>query len=167
VNGSEGDLQRLPRALARRRRRLYRAVGLLVLLALGLSLVWARLEQIGDGDDAAARAGASALARAVAGDHAAFAEAEGHFERACRTMVLDAYPLFALELTRQLAARQITVSDESLRPVVEALAAGDLPQARARLDALPKAAQHDWLHRLLADMSAATVAGTSPPPRPG
>jgi len=127
-------------------------LGLTVMLVAIAALVWARLTQLSSGDEPALKKGAIALKRALQGEPAAFQEAEAQFERAARGVVLDAYPVFALELTQQLARGKVKVTSDELEPVVQHLKAGRIDDARRALNALPQPGKYRWLERLLADM---------------
>lgn len=122
-----------------------------MLLFIG-GIVWARLTQLSDGDAPATRQGAAALKRALQGDTEAFGEAREHFQRAARGIVWDGYPLFALSLTEQLARGDVQLSDETLRPVIDALRGGRIDDARRALGRLDHPDKYRWLQRLLDDM---------------
>ncbi len=145
----------LPPTQARRLRRLHRLLGVAVLLALAVGLVWVRFGRATDAKGAALRQGAVALERALTAE-ADWAPAEALFARAARASVFDPYPVFALELTQQLRQGRLDLRDPALEPVARAMAAGDLAGARRALQAVPESAPgRAWFHRLLDDMAAA------------
>lgn len=145
----------LPFSETRRRRTAVRALGIAAIVVIIAALVWARLTQLSSGDDTALRLGAVELSKAVKGDKAAFATARAHFKRAARAVVMDGYPVFVLDLTDQLEAGTVRVTDMRIAPVMEALQAGEILAAKAALEALPESDQDrfEWLARLLKDMS--------------
>lgn len=147
-----------PRAEAEKMRRRRRALGLAVVVAAIGLLVWARLGQMASGQDASAQAAAQALARAVAGDPAAFDEAREGFRRASGGMIVDAYPVFALTVVDQLTSGDLTMPDPALVEVVRAIGEGDLVAARTRAESLEDALSRAWSIRLLDDMSAPAAA---------
>lgn len=139
---------------ARRRRRLSRALGLALLTLGAAGLVFARVHQTNAGQDATLAAGATALARALAGEPGAFDEAEDAFRRSMRAVIVDVYPAFALEVTRQLAAGRVTMREVGLARVLEAMRAGRAREANAALRDVPDGLSRAWLERLLADMGS-------------
>lgn len=143
-------LDRLPRHRAERIRRRHRGVGTLVLLALIGGLVLARFVLAGDSQSVALREGLAHVRAAVCGDASAWDPAERQLTRAAHGAVFDAYPIFALELTRRVQGGDLGAVEPALLPSVEALACGDLPAARAAL--APDAQGHRWMTRLLDDL---------------
>ncbi len=155
----------LPPEVARRRRRQRQLVGVAALVILAVAFAWTRLGQLAHAQEGAERQAARALLTAVRGDPAAFPRAEAAYLRAAKDAVLDPFPVFAAELARHLARddpHAMPLADERLRPAILALAAGDVPRARALHAALPPQAQRRLLARLLDDLAAA--AETPPPP---
>lgn len=144
--------QHLSPAQARRRRRLTTLIGLTVLLILIALGVWARFEQLSGGDERLSHQGAKALQRALLGEREAFSEAEAAFSQASRAVVVDAYPVFALELTQQLRRGDVKVSAPELQVVIEHLKHGRIQRSADALSALPNPGRFRWLKRLLEDM---------------
>jgi hypothetical protein len=131
-----------------------RTAGVAVLVLVGTGLLWARIRQAEDRDEAALARGARALRAALEGRRETFSEAEAAFRDASGSMLLDAYPLFALELTLRFREGRAGVEDRRLDPVVEALARGRIEEADRLLETTRDASGYAWLRRLLDDMQA-------------
>lgn len=144
--------------LTDRQRLLFRFVGFGVILLLTAGILYARLARQSSGDEVRLQQGAAALARAIAGDRDAFAEARDAFGDASGGVIVDPYPVFALELTRRLERGETDgafLDVPELRPVVTAVARGDYTGARAQLDRAREAAGYAWFARLIDDLERA------------
>lgn|GEM_PF-2306192 len=142
-------LDALPAKRAARVRRARRLLGGLVLLAALGGLLLARFEQARSGDEAALNEGSAHLWAAIGGDEARWAKAEDAFSRAAHGSIVDAYPLFALEMTRRIRSGAWGEIEPALLPAAKAIASGDLASARAALDAADKALGHAWMAQLV------------------
>jgi len=129
----------------------------MVLLIAGLGV--ARCAQARHGEAADLAAGAAHLRSALAGDATQWEPAEAAFSRAAHGAIFNAYPVFALEMTRRIRTGDWGAIEPALRPAAQALAAGDFGGARRALDAAPGAAGYPWLSTLL---RALEEAGQSP-----
>jgi len=127
----------------------------MVMLALILGLLLVRVSHCRGGDEAALAQGSVHLLQALRGDEAAWGAAEEAFVHASRGRLFDAYPYFALTLTRHLRERDVETLEEALRPVAEALLAADLEGARAALDGARSAMGYRWMARLLEALEGA------------
>ena len=127
-------------------------IGLTVLMILIALALWARFEQLSGGDERLVHQGAKSLHRAILGDTDAYEEAEASFSQASRAVVVDGYPLFALELTQQLRRGDIKVASPELEGVIELLKSGRIKQASEALGNVPNSEKYHWVKRLLDDM---------------
>jgi hypothetical protein len=147
----------LPSHVARRRRRMVRALGVFTLTVLGLGLVIGRAALDRSSAQTAAIAGADALLRAIEGDSGAWSDVDAAYGQAARGGLLgvDAYALFVLELTQRLRAGERPIEEPSARAVVTAMAAGDFDSAQAGLEAVADPRAKSWLARLLEEIDIA------------
>ena len=133
------------RVLTRRRR----LAGLTVILVLILLLLWARHRQHSVGEEILLQRGAMSLRQALEGEKGAFTRAEVQFTRAVKSMVLDGFPLFCLEVTRSFKDGQLPQVEASYKPSLEALSQARWPEAVSLAHALPDNPGRRWLIRLL------------------
>jgi len=116
-----------------------RVVGAIVLVAVAVGLLLGRCRVSQGSEEAELERGLGALASALSGDHARFAEAEDAFARASGGSIFDAYPLFMLELSRGLREGRAPESDPAVRAIVVRLGTGDVRGALALLPTIPEA----------------------------
>ncbi|MGM0575519.1 MAG: hypothetical protein ACQEXJ_07290 [Myxococcota bacterium] len=123
-----------------------------VLLALVAGFAGARLWLGADRQEMALARGAEALHRALHGDEEAWDEAREAYRRAARDTLVDPYPLFALEITRELRSGEPEAATGSATAVLLALVEGRLEAARTRLEEVEPGRGRDLLERLLDDL---------------
>lgn len=114
-----------------------RVIGALVVLGVAVALVVGRCALADASRDGRLEGGHDALARALRGDRAAFAEAERAFGDAAGGVVFDGYPLFAAELAKAFEEGRADRADPAVRPIVQALARGDFAGAVSQLPSIP------------------------------
>lgn len=165
MSRSDYGARGLPAHLAKRRRRIARALGVFVLTLLGLGLVLGRCALERTSAEAASGRGAAALLRAIEGDSGAWAEVDAGYGAAARggPLGVDAYALFVLELTQRLRAGETPLEEPRARAVVTAMAAGDFASAEAGLDAIADPRAKAWLARLLEEIDIARENSSAMP----
>ena len=130
-----------------------RLVGGVVLVAAVVAFVLGRCRLNEASKESALERGLVALATAVRGDPGRFVEAERELAAASGGSIFDAYPLFLLELSRAIREGRAGEAAPEVRPVVLAIARGDLEGALAALPTIPEAfpgRQH--LERLVVEL---------------
>ncbi len=152
------EIGRLPADQAGRRRRLSRLVGGLILLTFVALLGWGRFYLAADREAATLERGARALAAALAGDAAAWAEVDAAYGVAARASVLDGYPLFVLELSRTLRRGEAAGDTAEVRATTAALLARDFESAWSLAASVGDERGRQWLQRLAAHLRAVEAA---------
>ena len=82
--------------------------------------------------------GLTALAQGIGGRADRFVEAEAELAKASGATIYDGYPLFLLELSHILREGRAGEADPAVRPVIQALARGDVDDALRRLPSVPR-----------------------------
>ena len=99
---------------------MFRLLGAAVLLVFAGGLVWGRCVLSEDRHAEALSSGASSLDAALGGDETAWGRAETAYGQAARASLLDAYPLWVLELIRAWRGEGSVVDSNPLSAVLTA-----------------------------------------------
>lgn len=145
---------------------MFRLLGAAVLLIFAAGLVWGRCV-LSEGRHAEAlSAGASALDAALGGDETAWERAEAAYGQAARASLLDAYPLWVLELIRVWRGERSAVDFGPLSAVLEAIQARDYTAAALAAARLVEPTAREYAGRLVGDLRSAESGRTTAPLNP-
>ncbi len=132
-------------------RRLHRVVGLSIVIALAAGFLISRLNLHERTTSTDLEDGLTALRYALDGETSSYDRAERAFSGAAGNVVFDAFPLFALEMTRLL--RSASPLPAAVGPVVEALRARRFEDALVLASKLPpELSGRDHLLRLVSEL---------------
>ncbi len=132
-------------------RRHSRVVGLAIVIALAVAFLMSRLNLHERTTSTHLEDGLTALRSALDGDTSSYDRAERAFSGAAGNVVFDAFPLFALEMTRLLRAE--TPAPPATAPVLEALRARRFEDALVLASNLPsELSGRDHLLRLVSEL---------------
>ncbi len=144
LSGARRDERR-----AERRRRL---AGFLVLLLVGGAALYANPVLLRATDGKALQRGLVAFNRGIAGDIAAFDEAETAAREALSLAAFDPFAIYVLDLTQRFRGGTVPEVDPHLVPALQALRKGDRKGARAAATEAPESAPRMYLLRLLDEL---------------
>ncbi|MDP6943077.1 MAG: hypothetical protein QF464_02915 [Myxococcota bacterium] len=138
-------------------------MGITVLFVFVGGLVWGRCV-LSEGRQAETlHIGATALDQALSGDDTAWPRAEKAYGHAARGSLLDAYPLWVLELIRAWRLGEPAGGPGPLGTVLEAVRTGDHQGARSGLAKLAEPKARELAERLLDDLRSARDRRTTAP----
>jgi hypothetical protein len=146
------SIDHLPAAQAKKVLKKQRTIGLIVILIFMGIFVYMRWGQATTQQAESLKQGAIALRQAIEGDKNALDRAEEAFRRSTHGMILDAYPVFCLELTLQLKLGEIKLSSPDLTAAFKALIRGQYEDTLKALDKVEDKAGKRWMLRLIKDM---------------
>ncbi len=145
---------------------MFRLLGAAVLLVFAGGLVWGRCVLSEDRHAEALSSGASSLDAALGGDETAWGRAETAYGQAARASLLDAYPLWVLELIRAWRGEGSVVDSNPLSAVLEATRVRDYAAAALAASQLVEPTAREYAERLVGDLRSAESRRTTAPLNP-
>jgi len=128
-----------------------------VILLLAGGLIWGRCVLSADRQAETLATAAVALDAALGGDAAAWSRAEDAYGRAARGSLLDAYPLWVLELIRAWRAPAAEPVDGPLQPFLAAVRSREYGRAAGHTAGLEEPRARELAERLVADLRSVGV----------